>query len=198
ISLSEGNVSESPTGSSSTPTHRLINDPIDSLQTKPRMTSRVFKLRARLNDYVIDTKLRYGLEKHVNYAKLKPTGLAHLATKGNLEEVFLERSQSVEPSTYYEAALNPKWIEAMNDEIVALYRNNTWIVTDLPKDRKAIGCKWIYKIVVTNSWPLYQLDVNNAFLYGDLVEDVYMTPRQWNAKLTAALIEHGSVQSKYE
>ncbi|GJY35091.1 ribonuclease H-like domain-containing protein [Tanacetum coccineum] len=201
--------SDSPTGSSSTPTHRLINDPIDSLQTKPRMTSRVSKICAKLNDYVIDTKLRYGLEKHVNYAKLKPTGLAHLATKGNLEEVFSERSQSVEPSTYYEAALNPKWIEAMNDEIVALYRNNTWIVTDLPKDRKAIGCKWIYKITYKAS------DVNNAFLYGDLIEDVYMSmpmgfddndcnkvethksitwfeirSKAVNANLTAALIEH--------
>ncbi|GJV72029.1 ribonuclease H-like domain-containing protein [Tanacetum coccineum] len=28
---------------------------------------------------------------------------------------------------------------------------------------------------VINSWPLFQLDVNNAFLYGDIDEDIYMT-----------------------
>ncbi|GJX74193.1 ribonuclease H-like domain-containing protein [Tanacetum coccineum] len=37
-------------------------------------------------------------------------------------------------------------IEAMHNEIEALNRNNTWYVCDLPYGRKAIGCKWIYKI----------------------------------------------------
>lgn len=34
----------------------------------------------------------------------------------------------------------------MNEEMEALNRNGTWIVTDLPAGRKAIGCKWVYKI----------------------------------------------------
>lgn len=39
-----------------------------------------------------------------------------------------------------------KWIEAMDTEIDSLKKNNTWELCDLPKDRKAIGCKWIYTI----------------------------------------------------
>ena len=32
----------------------------------------------------------------------------------------------------------------------------------------------LFSMVVMRSWPLYQLDIKNAFLHGDLVEEVYM------------------------
>jgi Reverse transcriptase (RNA-dependent DNA polymerase) len=34
----------------------------------------------------------------------------------------------------------------MNEELNALERNITWKVCYLPKNKKSVGCKWIYKI----------------------------------------------------
>lgn len=55
-------------------------------------------------------------------------------------------TQHVEPQSYNATSKDPKWVEAMNTEIQALEVNNTWILTDLPQHKTAIGCKWVYKI----------------------------------------------------
>lgn len=34
----------------------------------------------------------------------------------------------------------------MTDHFSALQRNNTWSLVDLPSGRKAIGCKWVFKM----------------------------------------------------
>lgn len=39
-----------------------------------------------------------------------------------------------------------KWVQVMSDEINALELNNTWILTTLPVNKKAVRCRWIYKI----------------------------------------------------
>lgn len=33
-------------------------------------------------------------------------------------------------------------------------------------------------IAASKGWSLHQIDVKNAFLHGDLIEDIYMTPSQ--------------------
>jgi len=32
----------------------------------------------------------------------------------------------------------------MEEEMSSLHKNDTWELTELPKGKKAIGCKWVY------------------------------------------------------
>ncbi|GMP53679.1 hypothetical protein CsSME_00019075 [Camellia sinensis var. sinensis] len=51
------------------------------------------------------------------------------------------------PCTFKEAVHNAesvKWKEAMDEEIGSLHKNQTWELVQLPKGKKAIGCKWVY------------------------------------------------------
>ena len=39
---------------------------------------------------------------------------------------------------------------------------------------KMASIRLLFSMVAMRSWPLYQLDIKNAFLHGDLTEEVYM------------------------
>lgn len=239
-----------------TPEGSLVRNVEPITVGRPVRESRVPK---RLEDYVLEPKYKYGIEKVVNYSLLDKESLCFVSSL----------NKSVEPTCYDDACKDPNWISAMNDEMEALYRNNTWELTDLPNGIKPIGCKWIYKIkyrsngeieiykarlvakgfnqkegidfdetfssvaklvtvrcvisiAINNGWVLPQLDINNAFLYGDLDKDVYMSlplgffnkgdnkvcklikslyglkqaPRKWNEKPTSFLLDFGFYQSK--
>lgn len=54
-----------------------------------------------------------------------------------------------EPSTFEEAIScneREKWYAAMLDELKSIENNETWILSELPENRRAVGCKWVYKL----------------------------------------------------
>jgi hypothetical protein len=53
-----------------------------------------------------------------------------------------------DPNSFKEAIKGDdadKWIDAMNDELNSINKNDVWELTGLPPQRKAIGCKWVLK-----------------------------------------------------
>ncbi|XP_024974698.1 uncharacterized protein LOC112512787 [Cynara cardunculus var. scolymus] len=109
--------------------------PSTSGQPSKRST-RIPVFPQKFNDFVIEVKVKYGLEKLVNYSCLSSANLCFVSSL----------NKSVEPKNFREACTDINGINAMNDEMEALHRNNIWVITDLHKGRKPIGCKWIYKI----------------------------------------------------
>lgn len=53
-----------------------------------------------------------------------------------------------DPQSFKEAMLSAdkdEWMTAMLDELRSLETTGTYELTDLPKDRKTIGCKWVFE-----------------------------------------------------
>jgi len=55
-------------------------------------------------------------------------------------------SKIIEPRFFHEAVQDPKWREAIANEIQALEENHTWSVEILPPGKKPINCKWVFKV----------------------------------------------------
>nr|GEZ15132.1 putative reverse transcriptase, RNA-dependent DNA polymerase, Gag-polypeptide of LTR copia-type [Tanacetum cinerariifolium] len=135
-SLSKGNISDSKTSLDDFAPNSRRNLNTDDVQPSVRRSSRSSKMSAKFNDYVVKSNVMYSLKKYVKYSKLDSVNYCFAITL----------NKSVKPETYYEAIKDNNYVEAMNNEIEALNRNNTWTIIDIPIRRKHIGCKWLFKI----------------------------------------------------
>jgi transposase InsO family protein len=256
------------------------DEPLSSLVTSDEPLlgrgQRVKQPSVRLQGFVTNTTTRISPSKPSPSSTVcsgDPYSITHYLNSNKFSlghRVFLASiSQEKEPFTYAEAVKDHRWRNAMKDEIKALQNNETWTIEDLPPGKKALGCKWIYKIkhksdgsierfkarlvvlgnrqvegidytetfapvvkmvtirtvlavAAAKDWELHQMDVHNAFLHGELEEEVFMkpppgfsihipkmvcklkkslyglkqAPRCWFAKLSTALKQFGFVQSR--
>ncbi|GKE76780.1 hypothetical protein Tco_1542900 [Tanacetum coccineum] len=79
-----------------------------------RRSSRMSKLPEKLNDFVLDNKIKYGLNMYANHTKLSVENCCFVS---NL-------NKTAEPTWYNEAVKAINWVQAMNNEMEALCLNN--------------------------------------------------------------------------
>jgi len=84
--------------------------------------------------------IRYGVDEYAD------------TVSGGLEEQVdhvANVCQIIEPATMEEAITSDyadNWKKAADSEYESLMNNDTWTLVELPSNRAAIGCKWIFKV----------------------------------------------------
>nr|GFA59825.1 hypothetical protein [Tanacetum cinerariifolium] len=132
----------------------------------------------------------------------KMHGLETIATYDDSEDeddfTNLESSIHVSPTpttrTHMNHSLKQVIGKTIHEELLQFKLQKVWILVDLPKGKKAIGTKWVFKnkkdkrgIMIKNKARLVaqgdtqeegidydEMDVKSAFLYGRIKEEVYV------------------------
>ncbi|GKU90504.1 hypothetical protein SLEP1_g4493 [Rubroshorea leprosula] len=106
---------------------------------------------------------------------------------------YLLITKEGEPENFHEVQSHKDkdyWMKAMQEKMNSLHKNNTYELVELPKGRKTLKNKWVFKLkkdvakmnsiqvvlglAASMNLELEQLDVKIAFLHGDLHEEIYM------------------------
>ncbi|KAI5335698.1 hypothetical protein L3X38_025832 [Prunus dulcis] len=73
----------------------------------------------------------------------------HVSTEKLSEplKAFVHQLSAVHiPTKVAEAFKDPKWVQAIKDEMKALEKNQTYTLETLPRGKKTVGCRWVFTI----------------------------------------------------
>ena len=120
--------------------HSESSIPESQVNSEPHikmLPNRVTRGKPRVNyEPVLNSKPRYPMSNFVSYHKLSKE-----------YESFVNQLSAVSiPNSVQEALRDPRWKEAMNEEMKSLQKNSTWEVGDLPEGKKPFGCRWVFTI----------------------------------------------------
>ena len=80
-------------------------------------------------------------------------GFSEYADTARVDHLAYNACQILEPKTIEEALAGKhakEWKAAADSEYESLVENETWELVELPQDREAIGCKWVFKVKHTS------------------------------------------------
>ena len=188
--------------------HVIDEDMAENEQARNMPRWLVQNLRDSKLDAPLSTRTRSGFQ-HGSYA----SDCYALAVSSLCDEE--------EPLSFDEAQNLENWLATMQSIYDVIMKDGRWDLCDLPIGKKAIGCKWVFKLkqkpdgsadrykarlvakgyaqekgidfddtfaptcrmttirsicalAAHNGWNVHQLDIKNAFLNGDLHEEVYV------------------------
>ena len=122
---------------------------------------------------------------------------------------YISQSERInEPKMYKEAMQSvhaQQWKEAMTKEHTSLLTNKTWVLKPLPEGRKAVKCKWIYKVKYKPSGEVKRFKarlVAKGFSQVASVDftDTYAPIVKYDAVRAVFVInnEHGMVKAQFD
>lgn len=125
--------------------------------TPIRRSQRLSHKPSYLQDFVCNSILLKDVTTSCFVQSNNPTIYSFGALSIPNQQILHSLSNISDPTSFAEASTHPGWQKAMEAELEALKLNHTWEVVELPPEKKALPCKWVYKVSHNLDWAIERL-----------------------------------------